>query len=162
MNIAFYNTTSAPNVVNKDLGNAVISFTDARPTRDCNILAPVLIMTYYQAIASANYVYISDFGRYYFIKSITLLSGGRCAVSCAVDVLYTYREQIRSCKAMILRSESIGAPTMFTDNKFPIVSGKKEAVHITIDSENNVFTSTPTLSYLLGVLNRKEGTNNGN
>ena len=107
-------------------------------------------------------VYISDFGRYYFIKSITLLSGGRCAISCAVDVLYTYREYITTCKAMILRSESVGAPTMFTDNKFPIVSGKKEAVHITIDDNNNVFTSTPTLSYLLGVLNRKDGANNGN
>lgn len=125
MTITFYNVTDAPNVVNKTLGEPVYTITNARPITDCNVLNPTLIMSYTNTIASANYVKIAEFGnRYYFITNVTLMSGGRCAISCNVDVLKTYASAISACSGVCIRSESAGK-TFIVDNKYPIDDTKK-------------------------------------
>ena len=121
MYIYFYQVSDAPNVVNKTIGNAVYTVSDARFITDCDILSPTLIMTYSSTISTANYVYIPEFGRYYFITGMTVMSGKRVAVSCSVDVLYTYKSSIVSCRGTVLRAEN---PTnaMMHDNKYPLIA----------------------------------------
>ena len=58
----------------------------------------------------ANYAYISDFGRYYFIEDIEALTGGRLAFHMTVDPLYTYADGLMGQSFLIARSETNGSP----------------------------------------------------
>jgi hypothetical protein len=69
---------------------------------DCNVLKPSIIMP---AIPDTfNYMYIPDFGRYYFITEQTSLRNGLVILSGRVDVLYAYYEGIKACPAIAARS----------------------------------------------------------
>lgn len=57
-------------------------------------------------IESTNYMWINEFGRYYYITSITGGPGNRVIVDGHVDVLYTYADQIEQCECIAERSTS--------------------------------------------------------
>lgn len=135
MTLTFYTITDAPNVINKNIGNGT-SIQNCNPVEPCDMLNPSFIMEQGTAAASANYVYVPVFSRYYFITGRTLLSGHRLMITCAVDVLYTYASNIKACTGTVLRSESIGKPSMIPDSKLPIQSN-----NLIIDADN--FPSTP-------------------
>lgn len=148
MTIVLYNISCAPNVVNKSsfLGDP-LTITNVRPNDPCDMLNPSIILDWFDGIESYNYVYISTFDRYYFITGVTLTSGKRCVMSCAVDVLHTYHADIVKCTGTVLRSESIGKPTMISDSKLPIHTNER-----TIDSINfpeTPFTRTVGSHYIL-------------
>ena len=124
MNVSLYNCTDDPRVVDKTL-TSPISVT-ATPLQSCSIYTPRLILAYTDALKSVNYMYISDFNRFYFITNINVTPGGQIEITGSVDVLMSFRTAIRNCAATIVRSESIGAPTMIPDSKLPINPVKKE------------------------------------
>lgn len=74
---------------------------------DTSVLDPVIILQTSDNIFSYNYMYISDFGRYYFIKDIVSLNNNRWQITAHVDVLETYKQQILSNEAVIKRSEKL-------------------------------------------------------
>ena len=53
-----------------------------------------------------SYTYVSAFGNYYFVTDITNLSANQSAISCAIDVLATYRSTILNYNAFVERSAS--------------------------------------------------------
>lgn len=53
----------------------------------------------------ANYCTISAFGRSYFINNITSIRNGLFEISCHVDVLSSFKTQIRANSAIIHKSE---------------------------------------------------------
>ena len=55
-----------------------------------------------------NYMYIPDFGKYYFLKSPTIERNGYTSFRAEEDVLMTYRDQIRQETGIILRQENEG------------------------------------------------------
>ena len=55
-----------------------------------------------------NYMYIPDFGKYYFLKSPTIERKGFISYRAEEDVLMTYRDQIRQESGIILRQENEG------------------------------------------------------
>jgi len=61
----------------------------------------------YQNVLSANYVYIPDFNRYYFINDITSVRQNLWRLSLHVDVLMSYKKEILNTKAFISRNEFI-------------------------------------------------------
>ena len=61
------------------------------------------------AMPKYNYAYIYPFKRYYFITAWTFV-GGLWTASFTVDVLATYREEIKESTQYILRSESDPSP----------------------------------------------------
>ena len=58
------------------------------------------------SLASFNYMYIADFGRYYFIDDIVSINQGIWEVSGHVDVLETYKTAILANKAIVKRQQS--------------------------------------------------------
>ena len=58
-------------------------------------------------VLSANYVYIPDFNRYYFINDITSVRQNLWRLSLHVDVLMSYKKEIKNTKAFISRNEFI-------------------------------------------------------
>ena len=68
-----------------------------------SIINPVLIFERANVGHSYNYVYISDFSRYYFVDDI-IYDGARVYYYCSVDVLATYKSTIGSSTQYVLRS----------------------------------------------------------
>ena len=73
---------------------------------DTSVLDPVIILQTSDNIFSYNYMYIQQFGRYYFIKDIKSLNNNRWQVSAHVDVLETYKTEILSQSVIIEKNEN--------------------------------------------------------
>jgi hypothetical protein len=158
MTIKFFSITANPVTVSKNVNVSapVVAFTDARPTANCSILSPVLLLTWSAALQGCNYAYIPDFGRFYFVGDITLMTGGRCAVPCYVDVLTSWEAGIKAAKGTVLRAENPKSKMMY-DSKFPLIA--KMGVDQTF-FDNTPFTAANGYNYLLTVQG-KEGATNG-
>ena len=75
-------------------------------------------------IADINYMFIPDFGKYYFLKSPTIERNGYTSFRAEEDVLMTYRDQIRQESGIILRQENEGN-LYITDSTFPVENRNK-------------------------------------
>ena len=92
--------------INKTV-NQVTELLPCAVTEDSNsILNPRLLLKWNESYIGANYAYIPEFQRYYFIDDISLNTGGNCVVSLSVDVLYTYAAQIMQLKVTAARSSN--------------------------------------------------------
>lgn len=74
-----------------------------------SILRPTLILasTSQAPIIGYNYMYISDFGRYYFIDDVKSIHNNMWEVSAHVDVLETYKTAILANSAVIKRQQNL-------------------------------------------------------
>lgn len=59
----------------------------------------------YDSIVSSNYVYIPDFKRYYYIADIVAINSYLFELSLNVDVLMSYKDEIRKQRVFIERNE---------------------------------------------------------
>lgn len=124
MIVNLYSTGDNPKTVSKTL--TAISSVTARVAHPCNILRPELILSGDATVnaINANYVYIPDFGRYYFIKDHTTNTAVRIILSCEVDPLMSWSAGIRASKQLVTRSESIGKPTYTPDDQYLLKPNK--------------------------------------
>lgn len=103
MTIILYTTVSEKNAVNKSLTEVVTLTGTLRESS--SIINPVIMISANATITGANYAYIPDFGRYYFITGIESVRNGLWRFYMRVDVLFTYRAQIKANSAIIQRNE---------------------------------------------------------
>ena len=74
---------------------------------DTSILNPTFILeTNNNYLSDINYLYWQEAGRYYFIDDILLMTGGRTALVCTVDVLESFKDGIKGQTAVIDKQES--------------------------------------------------------
>lgn len=101
MVVKLYQVSINPIVLNKTLGTA----TDKTCTikDNLNVTDPVIELDFDSSILSKNYMYISDLGRYYFIRNIEIINHV-IVITGHVDVLKTYGSQIRSGNCTATRS----------------------------------------------------------
>lgn len=71
-----------------------------------SILNPVLLLASPTPVSGYNYMYISEFNRYYFIDDIKSIRNGQWEISGHVDVLETYKNAILSNSAVIARQQN--------------------------------------------------------
>lgn len=72
-----------------------------------NVINPsILCYVSAETVACYNYMDIPNFKRKYFITDITALTAETCIVSGHVDVLSTYKDDIRKNTAIVGRSET--------------------------------------------------------
>lgn len=114
MNITLYKTSSERHRLSKVLTNG-ISKNKCHILDGTSITDPVVVIGYDASLLSHSYAYISDFGRYYFITNIEVLPGQEMRLHLHVDVLMTYKDQIKACNARVTRSQSNYDP-MISDN----------------------------------------------
>lgn len=114
---------------------------DLKPTTEVDIINPTFIFTDVATVLGCNYLYCNTFGRYYYITNISVDTAQRAIVECRIDVLQTYANQIKNSVATILRSESVGAPTHYTDNKLPVFPNKKNITSIVMPVNNSDLSS---------------------
>jgi hypothetical protein len=112
-----------------------------------NVLNPSIeIQASATTIANRNYFEIPEFGRKYFITEITSTGYGRVIISGHVDVLSTYKNDIRKLKAVIARQEN-RYNLYIDDNLFKVDS--RTIIQTKDFSGGGTFASNPGICLVL-------------
>lgn len=105
MNIILYVNNSEKNKIGKNLTN---DFSISGTLRDAtNIINPVILIELNE-IGNYNYCYIFSFNRYYFITDITVIRTGLYAISLMVDVLESFKTDIKNLSVILLNTQNVG------------------------------------------------------
>ena len=120
MTVNLYTTSDDPRTVNKTLTAIGESSITCKPAEPCSLIAPRLILNYSSTYAGTNYIYISEFDRYYFAE-LTLLTGSELLLSCKLDPLMSF--VLDDIQALAIRSESAGI-NYIVDPQLPINPSK--------------------------------------
>lgn len=72
-----------------------------------------------------NYMYISEFNRYYFIDDITNVSANRWIITASVDVLFSFLSDILATTAIIDKSENENNSNLYLDDGSFIMDTRK-------------------------------------
>lgn len=90
------------------IGKTLSTGTDytCRLKENTSILKPTLILLSVVDPTGYNYMYISEFGRYYFIDDIVSVNNNVWEISGHVDVLETYATAIKANSAVIKRQRN--------------------------------------------------------
>lgn len=106
--INLYNYSGEPNRLDKSLGGTTLTLTGTLK-EGADVINPVI--EFYDTggenldLNDYNYMYIEKFGRYYFITDIIVDRTNVVFISGHVDVLNTYKTEIKNLQAMATRSE---------------------------------------------------------
>ena len=105
--ISLQKNLSAPNVLMKNIVD--VAYATGSLKESTSIIDPVIIIDSELSsdiISNINYAYIEEFGRWYYITNITSVINGLWEISMHVDVLYTYKDQIREQSGIVARQEN--------------------------------------------------------
>lgn len=100
--IIFYNSTNAPNVINKTLtgGKSVQGLASGVSLIVPNIVVRDADYTAY------NYAYIPTYKRYYFVTGVVNDGNGKAALSLKCDVLQSFADAIKRARGVVVASDS--------------------------------------------------------
>lgn len=130
-----FKTNSAPNVVNKVL-TEVVAFDEVIFKEETSLLNPTIIINgvsnsssyNIEDIGTSNYFSIPKVNRYYFITDITMMRGGRVAITGKVDVLMSFKTDIIGSTQLIVRQEK-KTNNFLIDTDIPLSSKKQVIEH---------------------------------
>lgn len=83
---------------------------------DCSMIRPVVEVELDSIPAAANYMYITEFGRYYFIGDPVCIRTGLWQIPGTVDPLTSFATQLRACSGIVNRAESASAYNTYLDD----------------------------------------------
>lgn len=122
MEIKLYKNLSENNVIGKTLTQ--IKSVEANLKNDVSVINPTLVLNYTTNILDSNYCFIPKFNRYYFIDEIVPITGDRCIIKCRVDVLESFKEDIKSLTVILDKSQSIYKSNKYLDDGSFVVENK--------------------------------------
>lgn len=93
MNVIFYNTSDDNLKVNKTLTE--IGTYSCQLKEECSVNTPAFRISLNTNLINANYAYVADFHRYYFIKT-TILDGTQLLIEGRVDRLMSFIQPNRA------------------------------------------------------------------
>ena len=120
MDVILYKNSSENNVIGKSL--AQIKSVECNLKNDVSVINPTLVLAYTENILGSNYCFIPKFNRYYFIDEIIPITADRSIIKCKVDVLESFKNDIKSLTAIIDKQETIS--DKFIDDGSWIVENK--------------------------------------
>lgn len=104
MTVTVYNVTSEPNALRKTLGTGTQYTGTVRDPGEISVTDPVILIAA-GLDPSVNYCYISDFGRYYFVR-LNSVREGLTELICSVDVLMSYQSDILNMSVIADRTNT--------------------------------------------------------
>lgn len=104
MIMRMYNTSDSNNTINKTLANET-EF-NIKLKGDTSITQPVVVL-HSNNIILFNYAYIPEFNRYYFVDKIELFPNGIYNITLKVDVLESFKNDIKNSYGMISKQTNI-------------------------------------------------------
>lgn len=142
--INFKSYTGDPRVLEKTFTNK--GTLSAEVWGVCSRNQPVFLVTYSNAVAESNYMYVTEWGKYYRITNVDLEPGGRCRVTGIPDAIMTFASQIKNCPATAIRSETAGI-NYTVDTSLPLMQGAEYATTKIVPG--TAFSETGAYHYLL-------------
>lgn len=108
MELKFYKQAATPNRVDKSgYLTEIGSLSGVILKADTNLMRPTFILKTSPLVYNSNYLYNTFTKRYYYIRTITAMSGGRISIDCDIDVLFTYKNEILNSSGWVVRSGSV-------------------------------------------------------
>lgn len=104
MEIKTYMNNSEAIRLNKNL-TEVSTLSNVRLLENCSLLNPSFVFKMPENIF-INYIYVPKFGRYYYINNMTILDNNMVQIDCSVDVLMSFKDEIKNTKQHIVRQEN--------------------------------------------------------
>lgn len=105
MEVSFYQNTSENYRIDKSL---IGKYTESCTLKDgCSIENPEILIANANNMSDCNYMYIPDFNRYYFVTDIVSVRDGLWLISGHVDVLMSFKNEIKACTATFKRQENL-------------------------------------------------------
>lgn len=103
MNLTLYVNNSEQNKLGKSLTSPLAMTGTLR--EECDILNPAIVITA-ENLTGYNYMYVPEFNRYYFITDIRSVRNGVWEVVGRVDVLESWKSNIKNLSCILARQES--------------------------------------------------------
>lgn len=109
MTIKLYQNSAEPNKVDKSEDLSLVAELTGTLREACSITSPVVQLeeTGSNPLRNANYMYIVEFDRYYYISDITA-RGHLWEVRAKCDVLMSFKSDILNTTAVIARNLALG------------------------------------------------------
>ena len=134
----------------KNIANAVLK-------NECSIINPIFVLKNAQVIDSSrpnilkcNYLYSSDFKKYYFVENITCREGGIYEFNCSVDVLETYKNNILQLTTLVERQENKFSPYI-PDSELKITSANSSTGKARVLDKYSIGNLGNSFSYVITV-----------
>lgn len=133
---------------------------DCRLKAPCSVLHPVLELlgnfSTYSAVIQANYAYIPDFHRYYFVTNWTF-DDNLLVCTLEVDVLATYKTAIKASTQYVLRS-AYSYNTDIPDAKYPVLSAMPQKTLGSVENPLQPSSSSDSGCIVIGVISKGAST----
>lgn len=140
MIITLFNVTDSQDTVNKTMSNGLDI--EVKLKSDFNILNPdVVLLIEGFDVRNYNYLSIPEFGRFYFVDTITNINNRMFRLTCSCDVLETYKGAILNMECEYSVDIKPGDYTVFEGSS----NYTKETTHYsdtTIDTTPSIVVST--------------------
>lgn len=140
MQVVFYNFDKKINSTAQPSGGTSY---DVDLLDECGVLNPSLILRSVSSnvLKTWNYAYIADFGRYYFIDTITILNKNETQLELSVDPMATYKNSIKNYSGQLARcSDSNQYNDNIVDSFCQATTGMKSESAITATWSSGEFT----------------------
>ena len=148
MTVTLYNNKSASNVLGKSYDTVQTNIT-ATAKGIVDVDNPVLLLDY--SSVDFNYVYISEFSRYYFVLSRALEPGKHIRIICKSDPLESFKAAIKTCDVLAVRNEDKSKWDKNEADPLMITKSKRVYKGYAFGSMQNI-TSDSDATYVLGVI----------
>ena len=137
MEITLYKTSDENNKIDKTLSEPYKMIGSLR--NESNVIRPSILVEI-ENPTKYNYMYIPDFGRYYFIKEITSVRTNLWRLDCEVDVLKSYADKIKTLTVIINKNKDYSKTNQYIDDGSFIIENKNT---IEIKNFSNGFNDEP-------------------
>ena len=121
LTVKFYSVSKAVNSTALPTGEPMAEY-ECRMLDACSILRPVILLNVGPQAnpTGANYAYIAEYSRYYWVSDWTV-NRGQWVATLSIDPLASWKEEIGNTYQYVLRSSSESNPTV-QDSMYPATS----------------------------------------
>ena len=141
MEITLYKTIEENNKIDKTLSAPYNMSGSLR--NESSVIRPSILVEI-ENPTKYNYMYIPDFGRYYFIKEMTSVRTNLWRLDCEVDVLKSYANEIKTLTVIIDKNKDYSRTNQYLDDGSFIIENKN-----TIEIKNFSSGFNDEASYVL-------------
>lgn len=128
MQIKLYYTDSENNQLSKSL--SLTNTLTGTFRNESGMIHPEILVEI-ESVGTANYAYISEFHRYYYIRDVKSIRNNLWLLYLDVDPLMSFKTDILQMKVVLVESESTGVDNYLADDRVWIAKVKDKTDIIT-------------------------------
>ena len=121
MQITLYKTSDENNKIDKTLSSGFSMTGSLR--NESNVIRPSILIEI-ENPTNYNYMYIPEFGRYYFIKEMTSVRTNLWRLDCEVDVLKSYANEIKTLTVIIDKNKDYSKTNQYLNDGSFVIENK--------------------------------------